>query len=80
MTEERLTRHELIARADAVARDLLGTSREYAFGRLLRGELRGTLAEPELRMLYDLIERAPGTPYGRKAFRHLEACLLEVKP
>lgn len=54
---QRLDRAEIQSRADAVARDLLHTSREDAFGRLQRGELSGTLAEPELRMLRDMLDR-----------------------
>jgi hypothetical protein len=54
---QRLDRAEIQSRADAVARDLLQTTREDAFGRLRRGELSGTLAEPELRMLHDMLDR-----------------------
>ena len=54
----RLTRAELLERAETVARELLHTTREDAFARLERGELRGTLAEPELRMLRDMLEGA----------------------
>lgn len=53
----RLTREEILARADAVARDILQTTREDAFARLERGELDGTLAEPELRILRDMLNR-----------------------
>jgi hypothetical protein len=53
---QRLDRAEIQSRADAVARDLLGTTREDAFGRLERGELSGTLAEPELRMLRGMLD------------------------
>ena len=53
---QRLDRAEIQLRADAVARDLLNTTREDAFGRLQRGELSGTLAEPELRMLRDMLD------------------------
>lgn len=52
---QRLDRAEIQSRADVVARDLLQTTREDAFSRLERGELRGTLAEPELRMLRDML-------------------------
>jgi len=52
---QRLDRAEIQSRADVVARDLLQTTREDAFGRLERGELSGTLAEPELRMLRDML-------------------------
>ncbi len=53
---QRLDRAEIQSRADAVARDLLRTTREDAFGRLQRGELSGTLVEPELRMLRDMLD------------------------
>lgn len=56
----RLTRAEIIERANDTARQLLGTSREDAFARLQRGELGGKMAEPELRMLYDMLQRSPG--------------------
>jgi hypothetical protein len=52
---QRLDRAEIQSRADAVSRDLLNTTREDAFDRLERGELRGTLAEPELRILRDML-------------------------
>lgn len=55
---QRLGRAEIQSRADAVSRDLLNTTREDAFGRLERGELSGTLAEPELRMLHDMLGTA----------------------
>lgn len=53
----RLTRDELLARAAAVAHDLLGVSTDEAFARLDRGELAGSLAGPELRMLRDMLDR-----------------------
>jgi len=52
---QRLDRAEIHSRADAVSRDLLNTTRDDAFDRLERGELQGTLAEPELRMLRDML-------------------------
>lgn len=52
---QRLDRAAIQSRADTVARDLLHTTRDDAFGRLQRGELKGTLAEPELRMLHDML-------------------------
>ncbi len=55
---QRLTRAEILARADAIARDLLGTTRQDAFAQLERGELSGTLAEPELRMLRGMLGKA----------------------
>lgn len=51
----RLTRAEILDLADTIAWDLLQTTREDAFARLERGELRGTLAEPELRMLREML-------------------------
>lgn len=59
----RLNRDEIQSRADLVAKDLLHTTREDAFVRLERGELEGSLAEPELRMLHDML--TTGTRSGR---------------
>lgn len=50
-----LTREELLALADREAMAMLGTTREEAFLRLERGELAGTVAETELRMLKSLL-------------------------
>jgi hypothetical protein len=51
---ERLSRAELEGRADDVAR-ALGVSRQRAFEMLDRGELKGSIAEPELQMVRDLL-------------------------
>lgn len=56
---QRLDRAEIQARAEVIARDQLNTTLADAFGRLQRGELNGTLAEPELRMLRDMLECLP---------------------
>lgn len=46
---------ETRAFADGVARSLLGIDSRQAFAKLDRGELTGTAAETELRMLQDFI-------------------------
>jgi hypothetical protein len=51
-----LTRPELLARADKIAQDLLGKSRERAFKLLAQGKLRGTLAEAALSPIRDLLK------------------------
>jgi len=51
-----LTRPELGARAEKIAQDLLGKSRERAFKMLDQGKLRGTLAEATLSPLRDLLK------------------------
>lgn len=52
------TRSSMLARANAVARDLLGVNRKEAFRMLGRGELRGTLAEMQLAPLRFLLEKS----------------------
>lgn len=51
-----LTRPELEARAEKIAQDLLGKSRERAFKMLDQGKLRGTLAEATLSPIRDLLK------------------------
>lgn len=50
-----LTRPELEARAEKIAQELLGKSRERAFKMLDQGKLRGTLAEATLSPIRDLL-------------------------
>lgn len=51
-----LTQKGAEALAEREARAILGVSKEEAFARLDRGELRGTIAEAELTMLRALIQ------------------------
>ena len=51
----RLSRAELEARAESIAREWLKVSRAEAFAKLDRGELSGTIAEPELRAIRDML-------------------------
>lgn len=46
---------ELEALGERIARDLVGVSRDEAFRMLERGDLRGTLAEPELTMVHSML-------------------------
>jgi hypothetical protein len=52
----RMTREQVEARADAIARNWVHVeSRHEAFRKLDRGELAGTMADPELRALRDML-------------------------
>lgn len=51
-----VTRPQLEARAEKIAQDLLGKSREHAFKMLDQGELRGTLADATLSPIRDLLK------------------------
>ena len=54
----RLSRGELEARADVIASEWLHVTRDEAFAMLARGELDGSLAEPELRAVRDMLDAA----------------------
>jgi len=51
-----MTHEELEALADIEATEMLGVTRLEAFAMLDRGELRGSVAEAELRMLRFMLE------------------------
>ena len=51
----RLSREQLEARADHIAREWLYVTRDEAFGMLDRGELAGMVAEPELEAVRDML-------------------------